>query len=390
MGLFDQLQAYIDANTPRNTRKPVNAATVIDQGLLGGRIGQVPQRAKEMYRGLLKAPAELAALGSPAMRSQVDQAMTKPHPIDKDKAMQMAMDTLQTTSPVGGLAGMFIGKGAKTWDAIAAQKADDLLKQGIDPRDVWKQTGTLKGVDGALRQEIPDNLARAKPMDEWSWGNRETVKSGDSTTSAAGEFLQHDALQGAYPDGMLDFGDANRRLTMTVKPSMSGGSYDNEYNIALGMDGNAINKSTGLHELQHAIQQREGWARGGSPNTAMEVRPLADIVGASSKLQDKIIALKQTGATVDPETGLSLQAMESNLNSLSEQYKEAQSFFSKHGEITPHEADRRLAGEAEARLTQSRMGLDAAQRLQHYPYDQGQYGLDVPLDSLIVRGLLGQ
>ncbi len=49
-----------------------------------------------------------------------------------------------------------------------------------------------------------------------------------------------------------------------------------------------------------------------------------------------------------------------------------------------------LDGEAEARLTQSRMNLDAAQRLEHYPYDMGQYGLDVPLDSLIVRGLLGQ
>lgn len=51
---------------------------------------------------------------------------------------------------------------------------------------------------------------------------------------------------------------------------------------------------------------------------------------------------------------------------------------------------KRLAGEAEARLTQSRMNLDAAQRLQHYPYDMGEYGLDVPMDQLVVRGLLGE
>ncbi len=48
----------------------------------------------------------------------------------------------------------------------------------------------------------------------------------------------------------------------------------------------------------------------------------------------------------------------------------------------------RLAGEAEARLAANRLPLTQEQRLQYYPYAQGQYGLDVPYGELIVQGLL--
>jgi hypothetical protein len=103
MGLLDQFKAYVQANTPRNTRKPVSPGRVIDQGLFGGRVAQIPQRAQEIQRGLLNVPNELAALGSPGMRQQVQQAMNNPGELDKEAGMQMAMDFLQTTMPAGGL-----------------------------------------------------------------------------------------------------------------------------------------------------------------------------------------------------------------------------------------------------------------------------------------------
>ena len=55
--------------------------------------------------------------------------------------------------------GMFVGKGAKTWDAVMASKAMELEKAGADPRAIWKETGNWKGTDGHWRQEIPDNAA---------------------------------------------------------------------------------------------------------------------------------------------------------------------------------------------------------------------------------------
>jgi hypothetical protein len=42
----------------------------------------------------------------------------------------------------------------KTWDAYAAQKAKMLEDMGRDPKSIWQETGTWRGADGQLRQEI--------------------------------------------------------------------------------------------------------------------------------------------------------------------------------------------------------------------------------------------
>src|SRR5574343_1606357 len=74
----------------------------------------IPDNAKAAYRGLLAAPEELAALFSPGMLKGVNQAMNTPATLDRDKALGMAMDYLQTTP--AGLLGH-----------IAAQKSSGLL-----------------------------------------------------------------------------------------------------------------------------------------------------------------------------------------------------------------------------------------------------------------------
>ena len=51
------------------------------------------------------------------------------------------------------------------------------------------------------------------------------------------------------------------------------------------------------------------------------------------------------------------------------------------GDISDFDAYRRLAGEAEARLTQARMKLTPAERLAQYPVSQ----FDVPVEQQIVR-----
>lgn len=306
-------------NAKRANKKPgllsalQNAGQVIDQGLLGGRIGQIPQRATEMYQGLLNAPAELAALASPDMAQRVNRAMKNPAPIDRDKAMSTAMDFLQTSTPAGGVAGMFIGKGAKTWDAIKAQQAEELLGKGVDPREVWKQTGTMRGVDKALRQEIPDNLATLDSMGDWS--------------GRADMAYKHDDLYAAYPD--------LAGTSMRLDPEMAGGNFTGNIVTSGTKQGNAAGKSTTAHEFQHAIQQRERWAMGGSPDQMRQILGNGEMTGLYSP-----------------------------------------------GEL--NDAYRRLAGEAEARLTQARMNMTMPERLQSYPPDM----FDIPPDRQIVRGLL--
>lgn len=63
----------------------------------------IPQNARNIWEAVKRAPSDLQALGSPQMNTQVRQAMNKPATLDKASAMQMAMDYLQTTNPMGGL-----------------------------------------------------------------------------------------------------------------------------------------------------------------------------------------------------------------------------------------------------------------------------------------------
>ena len=344
-------------------------------------------------------------------------------------------------------AGMFIGATAKTWDKAAAEKAQKMLREGVDPRQVWKETGTFKGSDGALRQEIPDNLAterayqltpakayekarfeamlndsqqmrdRANSMtpywqmpkkqlhEEYARTGGEIVDaalSGDkelakelmnnrsgldaimqemrsATYGPASSFLKHGDLGKAYPDVYKlhtrispdDLGDGVKGQYMRERPGIS------EQMILRNKPMLDSEKSTMLHEIQHAIQQREGWAKGGSPESFPEVIPYDNLVKRNYNMQDVYVRAKLNGG-VDPETGTSLQTAENAVNELTKQIKNWKS---------PDDLYRSLAGEAEARATQARMNMNAAQRREVYPFDS----YDVPLDQLIVRGgLLGQ
>lgn len=105
MGLLDkwnELQAYISANTPKNTRPRVSPAKVIDEGLFGGAIGRVPDNAQAMYQGLLNAPQELAQLGGKGSAESVRNAYANPKQANPQQWMDAGME-LSGMAPVGGL-----------------------------------------------------------------------------------------------------------------------------------------------------------------------------------------------------------------------------------------------------------------------------------------------
>ena len=107
-------------------------------------------------------------------------------------------------------------------------------------------------------------------------------------------------------------------------------------------------KSTTLHELQHAIQEKEGWARGGSPEQ-MKEEALA--------MLRRDVASGEIGST---EQAMAMLPMAQN------------------------NAYRRLTGEAQARATQDRMNMNMQQRRDNYPL-AGDKLSDIPLKNLINR-----
>lgn len=328
MSLLDdkwgQLKAYIEANTPKNTRPAVSPAKVIDQGLINPNKYTAPSanNFKDSALGLLGV---VPGVGDVASGVQAADYWNRG---EKGNAMLAGLGALPLVPAIGG---MFIGKGAKTWDALKAQQADESLKAGADPRKVWSQTGTARFPDGMLRQEIPDNAAYYDPdaLSELKFGDSFNYKS--DTAPLAG-VVGHKELFSAYPD----MENIPVHFMPKEKLKEAYGAYSGKHDRLTLADSPKDQKSGALHELQHAIQQREGWAKGGSPDQMRQ-----DLAGGEL-------------------TGLYSQEELNN-------------------------AYRRLAGEAEARLTQSRMNMTMSERLASYPPDM----FDVPVDQQIVRGLLG-
>lgn len=282
---------------------------------------------------------------------------------------------LMGAADTGAGRAMFIGANAKTWDAAAAAKAAQMEAAGKDARTIWKETGTFRGADGKLRQEIDDSATKFVGN-----GNLERVT----------DAMPHPQLQSSYPD-LSEVGVTWDQL----RPE--GGSLQR----GLGMELISANgpgrdraRSVTLHELQHAIQGREGFAAGGNSDAIelaynnararlnyLESDP--DYLAADKKLSDlwdKVFS----GAGMSEDEALKLeQQIIAQHPAMQEARRQIDIMkanpAAKFGDS--FDAYKRLAGEAEARATQARMNMDAKQRRAVFPYDS----YDVPVNSLIVR-----
>jgi hypothetical protein len=272
---------------------------------------------------------------------------------------------------------MFIGENAKTWNPAKAKEAVKLEKKGISPEEIWKKTGTVRGVDGKLRQEISD--AGSKITDNVYEG----IVKNKRFEGKMGDALTNPELYKAYPDTA----DIGTGMYAWKTPE---GSYDEiSRTITAGGAGTTSQRSAALHELQHDIQRKEGFATGGT-STSTE--------GAGLNKENIFDFAKQA---YEESIGKSGQMSDDQLLAELLDKPFTKKNYKNWGNLSEREklnwldagrqrAYRRLAGEAEARLTQNRMNLTPEQRLQYFPYNQGKeiYGLDVPLNELIVRGVL--
>ena len=339
------------------------------------------------------------------------------------KATLGAAGMLAGAADTGAGRAMFIGAKAKTWDAAAAAKAAQMEAEGKDARAIWQETGTFKGADGKWRQEIDDSTARM------NLGALPRYRGTDAQAGKIGDVLRHKGLAAAYPDAMqIDLSAAPASRTSATY--MSGGNvipeniellrptrqsmleefpdarevaqeaftdpwmlanfggdqskvdaFANKQLLELGRKEAYIKqgympdrgaKSDVLHELQHGVQNREGFAAGGSasmfnidPDEINTARNIAARIARGDSPGDAARWVKEKlGKDWTPR--IMDLAMSKNIASMPS---------------SPAEAYRRLAGEAEARATEARMNMSAAERRAKFPYDS----YDVPINSLIVR-----
>lgn len=227
-----------------------------------------------------------------AVQSEVQQS---------ERASEPAQTSQETRgSPEGRFS--LAGQKARTANSQTLQLAEQMEQEGASSEEIWQETGWTRTMDGqSWRFEIDNSEAeyrgggdaqfreahadyaeyqdllqkmfegtisesemqRMEQLDDiWSGEYarlRERVESGNATLA---DVLQHDSLYEAYPE----LRDVKVRLESDT--GSKNGSYDQSTNtITISEDkpGDSAKVGTMLHEIQHAIQQIEGWESGASP-----------------------------------------------------------------------------------------------------------------------------
>lgn len=153
----------------------------------------------------------------------------------------------------GNTLNQMAGENAKTaaLDKLEQAKA---MAEDSSSEEIYKATGWIKGYDGKWRFEIPDNL-EAISLD----------KLLKNKYAELGEIYDNPQLFEAYPKlkNVIVFIEELGGRTAGFASAIN-----NTITLSASLKNDDEIKSTLVHEIQHLIQGREGFARGGSPQNA--------------------------------------------------------------------------------------------------------------------------
>ena len=159
----------------------------------------------------------------------------------------------------------FIFGGEKALGANKAKlkTARDMAKNGAKDDEIWAKTGWYKDIDGKWKFEINPKGGDSKIFsDEISTIEGEIGTIADQRLAQIegkklGEILKDDELFASYP--MLK----NIKISAETK-NYAGSFKGDEITLNLSLKGDEL-KSSLYHEIQHAVQDIEGFAKGTSP-----------------------------------------------------------------------------------------------------------------------------
>ena len=227
--------SYIEARIKGDVKGPEN--TIVE------RVRQLMERIRQVLKGY-----------GFQSREDVVQAIMSGEAARREARAEWRRDavaediTAAVRSPDGRLFA-FAGERAQTADLDALGAAKWMERTGEDRTAIWEVTGWFKGVDGRWRFEISDHLSTRR------WRRKGSMDA----------VLKHDDLYDAYP-ALRELRSQPLGIFMNL---VAGGSYEPpqdgrpgqvRYSTAFNKDGQ---RTFILHELQHAVQDEEGFATGG-------------------------------------------------------------------------------------------------------------------------------
>lgn len=266
----------------------------------------------------------------------------------------MVMGGAYPAAPRGAV-GVFGGRLAKTADQAALTKAEEMAAAGAPREAIWNDTGWFQGADQKWRFEIPDTAAKMNP-NSYSGG----LPDRGALQPIAGQ-MWHPDVYAAYPDvrraGML----VERQAEPSGVYSSANASRTGDETLKIFAPTTEEARSVALHEMQHAIQQREGFTPGANPTEIL--RGYKNIV---RDYEDQIVAINEQlkRAQGTPRYNDLMQMRQELVN-------EIQKLQGPHGIGLQERATneyKRDFGEVEARNVQSRRDMTSEQRRATPPW----------------------
>lgn len=235
--------------------------------------------------------------------------------------------------------------------------AKDMEKNKKKAKAIKAATGWERGADGKWRYEMPDVILR----DPKVWINKKTLTLSDIVEKPNDLFKEYPELFDAYPE-LKDVKIQKGRA------KMGGSYYNNTITLNLGYIREAIKsgwdtyyktstrllKMSLVHEIQHYIQEKEGFAQGGNSEMIVDKNAL----DAIDKLRaEKEAVAKEFYAMSPDEQQKKKYEINDRYNNLTKQIEKLE----KSSRIE-YEGYKRLSGEVEARNVSDRMNMTSEER----------------------------
>ena len=235
--------------------------------------------------------------------------------------------------------------------------AKDMEKNKKKAKAIKAATGWERGADGKWRYEMPDVILR----DPKEWVNKKTLTLSDIVEKPNDLFKEYPELFDAYPE-LKDVKIQKGRA------KMGGSYYDNTITLNLGYIREAIKsgwdtyyktstrllKMSLVHEIQHYIQEKEGFAQGGNSEMIVDKNAL----DAIEKLRaEKEAVAKEFYAMSPDEKQRRKYEINNRYNDLTKQIERLE----KSSRIG-YDGYKRLSGEVEARNVSARLDMTPEER----------------------------
>jgi hypothetical protein len=361
----------------------------------------------------IQSAAELADLGNSVVRG------------DENPNYMAALGLLDFIPAIGsgGKVANNIFAGSEAAERLGKledmKKAESMLDQGVDERKVWSDTGFFRGNDGLMRFEIDDSqvetyrTAKRKLFDAEGEYVAKRNKFGENVSQIQKEFANGmlseqeargkieklkdelgaisesekkyrgilDSLQSIEEapkkasdvllhDELFKTGNNPNVVLNQLMKDANGVYFPDENKVALAGERSGKDPlSTLMHELQHSVQNTEGFSSGSDPlQIARELQQdsndALDIVRSINAHMSKAL---ERGDDAAYESLMKERTRA--LKDVADEYEIINRANAKY---------KRNLGEAESRLVEKRLNYNPEQRRAIFPYDD----LDVPRNEL--------